>query len=373
MQATAHVAALDQLSNKLSDKPAQTWIEARHTYMNFMMDVLVPIVYETMYSIYQDAVELSKDQGEVEDKFRDFLREVRVWPINVVEGETQNVVQRYAPFAKLIKAVCVSNVMVLSAAQLNRPNATASKLRLNIPSCSVFVQTVYTNVASRFFDRPNLFRSGLTSDQTIANKEKAYEEIRNAIETSVRSLIPIPQVIESSMNFRGNNPIISTRAAPSARLSRPPQTTRPLPGVPPPLQPEEKRKSTMKITLSPQKVMSNSTVRLSNPTPRKSELVPPTKAVKTPATDLAPLKGSERIPSEGKPAPRVSGIRDSQPTSRISFAAPDAKKFPPPRPSHFQQRTASDAIKTVMDELDIKSDKRDTISSSSSSDDESIE
>lgn len=126
--------------------------------------------------------------------FMDYLVETKVWSINIINGETQNILKFCPWFASLLKSVFVSNVMVLSSAQLNRQNAPAGKVRLNIPQCQVFVQALYANVAARLFNRPNIFRTeGLTSDQIIGNRVIAYQEIEKAIDATVRCLIPFPQ------------------------------------------------------------------------------------------------------------------------------------------------------------------------------------
>lgn len=59
-------APLDHLANKPPAKVAENWVEAKNIYNNTLHDVLIPLVYETMYGVYKDAENLtpSKNQGE---------------------------------------------------------------------------------------------------------------------------------------------------------------------------------------------------------------------------------------------------------------------------------------------------------------------
>jgi len=215
---------LSGISNK-GTRPVDNWIKAMDIYTVLLKNELIPIVYESLLSIYKDAEELTllKTPEEIERKFLEHLAEVKVWPINIVKGETQAILERCHWFADLLKGVFVSNVMVLSSAQLNLPNAPAAKLRIQIPQCPEFVQTLYTNVAARFFDRPNVFRSdGLSSDQIFDNIRRAKKEIAAAVDDTVVQLIPIRQIISTSMNFHGNNAIIATK--PHPQRNAPPPT-----------------------------------------------------------------------------------------------------------------------------------------------------
>ena len=171
----------------------------------------------------------TKTNEGIEKVFMDFLAETKVWSLPIIDGETAEI-KRICPwFSELIKVTFVAHTMVLLSAQLNRQNAPSGRVPLNIPSCPVFVQALYTNVATAFFNHPNVFRTrGLTSDQMIDNRNMAYNEIRGAIDATVRSLIPFPQIIQASLNFVGNNPVITARPAPPAQQQqqRPPGSGR---------------------------------------------------------------------------------------------------------------------------------------------------
>jgi hypothetical protein len=80
---------LDGLANKPPNRTVDNWVEAKNIYSEYLRDVLVPVVYDTMYSIYLDAVNLSstKKPEDIEKQFMDFLVEVKVWPLPIVQGK----------------------------------------------------------------------------------------------------------------------------------------------------------------------------------------------------------------------------------------------------------------------------------------------
>lgn len=431
---------LDSVSNKTPSKPADNWIEARRIYMETLFDVLTNLVYETILSIHEDAVRLSegKTPEQVERTFMDYLAEVKVWSISIINGETQNIVQYYPRFASLLKGVCVSNVMVLSSAQLNRQDAPPGKVRLNIPSCPVFVQALYTNVAARIFNVPNLFRTtGLTGDQLIENKRRAYAEIQAAIDATVRAQIPLPDIIESSMNFKGNNPVITAKPNNPSRRSQmsfhhsPQQQQAP----PSPVQrisstqmaPSEKRMGSsvqaqqaveatrsLKSVAKPSVVASAANPRASQiagrePEEKKSANVRVSQInnlIGAVASKQQEKREKEKQESEQKPKKSIPPGRDSvrrddkvkkressasppdkERKSKISFAAPrppvhqkksstqQQPKKSPTRPSHFHKHTRSEAIEDMVDRLNLSREDslENSISSSSSTSSSSSE
>ncbi len=321
---------------KRPNKPAENWIEACHLYMDTLKDVLTPIIYNTIYSIHEDAVRLTEKGALVERTFMDYLAEVKVWSITIINGESQEILQRCSWFSQLLRGVFVSNVMVLSSAQLNRPNAPASKLRLNIPPVPVFVQALYTQVAQRFFNQPHLFKTqGVPSDQMIENKNQAQREIHQAIEATVRGLLPLPQIIESAMNFRGNNPIISAKQAPS------------------------RRRDTSSVAFPNLKTPVE---KKSLPSEETREL--PARRSKSPVETILPKKSV--VPTVKAAVAQENEFRQSQ----ISFSAPRKTKI---RPSEFRQRVKSEALDEVLDRLRFDSvESRESPSLDSSDSDSSL-
>jgi hypothetical protein len=286
--------------------------------------------------------------------------ETKVWSLPIIEGETTNII-KYCPwFNKLLKGVFVSNVMVLSSAQLNRQNAPAGKVRLHIPQCQAFVQALYANVAARLFNHPNIFRTvSLTSDQLIDKRNLANREIEIAIDATVRSLLPIPQVIESSMNFSGNNPVITARPPP------PPPT--PTARVGAETQRSGSRVSSRTIETKRQNFAPKP--RLTPPAPPAN--IPAPAPVQVPAQAPAPATfqahatDTRRRPSETtkinefrQSAPKARGDNRGDKKSQISFRA--ERKQSPPR------RIFSKDVQSVREQLDMESAKSSSSSRSSS-------
>jgi hypothetical protein len=283
-------------------------------------------------------------------------------------------VLKFCPwFSKLLKGVFVSHVMVLSSAQLNRQNAPAGKVRLNIPTCPVFVQTLYTNVAARLLNHPNVFHTqGLTSNQIIDNRNTAHREIEEAIHATVRRLMPLPDVIESAMNFQGNNPVITARhavaPAPGARTPTAPgqqgrvsaRNFQPKPRLTPPVPPRKPLVSAPANT-TPTAHMTPAT-RGASSSPAAAAVISKLSApVKTSRNTPAKVEQKSRI---SLPPPRQEARQDEFRHSAISFKAPAAKEREGPHRSGGRHLSE---VKKVVEQLDMDSISREPSSSSSSS------
>jgi hypothetical protein len=367
---------------KRPNKPTENWIEACHLYMDTLKDVLTPIVYNTVYSIHEDAIRLTEKGGVVERTFMDYLAEVKVWSITIINGESQEILTHCPWFSSLLRGVFVSNVMVLSSAQLNRPNAPASKLRLNIPPVPVFVQSLYTQAAGRFFNQPHLFKTqGVTSDVMIEHKNQAQREIHQAIESTVRGLLPLPQIIESAMNFRGNNPIISSKQAPSSR--RRDTSSVAFPTMPPPQGKLTQSRDSSSSVPSEKQGQQLETLRSSasefqkpRPSSRPSGVVSATSLVSNAvaSSEIVDKRRSSHKTATTLENPRVStmkatSVRTSGVTpskllensefrqSSISFSKKPTRKSSPVkiRPSEFRERIKSEALDEVLDRLRFNS------------------
>jgi hypothetical protein len=289
-------------------------------------------------------------------------------------------VLKFCPwFSKLLKGVFVSHVMVLSSAQLNRQNAPAGKVRLNIPTCPVFVQTLYTNVAARLLNHPNVFHTqGLTSNQIIDNRNTAHREIEEAIHATVRRLMPLPDVIESAMNFQGNNPVITARhaaaPAPGARTPTAPgqqgrvsaRNFQPKPRLTPPV-PARKPGAALAPAAPVSTTAPPSTTPVTRPSssPAAAAVISKLSApVKTPRnTPTTVAKEKSRI---SLPPPRQEARQDEFRHSAISFKAPVApSKIGSAR--HQSGGRHLSEVKKVVEQLDMDSISREPSSSSRSS------
>ena len=107
---------------------------------------------------------------------------------------TDNITNRCAWFNDLLAAVFVSCVKILSAVRLNKDN---KKISLKLPTNEVFIQTCYNNAAKDLYRDPYIYHE--TQNEHERN-DKLYERFCMCIETSVKELIPVQQILQTYMS-----------------------------------------------------------------------------------------------------------------------------------------------------------------------------
>jgi len=105
-----------------------------------------------------------------------------------------NITNRCAWFNDLLAAVFVSCVKILSAVRLNKGN---KKISLKLPTNEVFIQTCYNNVAKDLYQDPYIYHE---NQNEHARNDKLYERFCVCIETSVKELIPVQQILQTYMS-----------------------------------------------------------------------------------------------------------------------------------------------------------------------------
>ena len=94
----------------------------------------------------------------------------------------------------LLAAVFVSCVKILSAVRLNKDN---KKISLKLPTNEVFIQTCYNNAAKDLYRDPYIYHE---TQNEHARNDKLYERFCVCIETSVKELIPVQQILQTYMS-----------------------------------------------------------------------------------------------------------------------------------------------------------------------------
>jgi hypothetical protein len=148
---------------------------------------------ETFETMYEEAYKLTKGR-KVLVMYQKLLKEVPNWSDSMSKTHTDNITNRCAWFNDLLAAVFVSCVKILSAVRLNKDN---KKISLKLPTNEVFIQTCYNNAAKDLYQDPYIYHEN--QNEHIRN-DKLYERFCTCIETSVKELIPVQQILQTYMS-----------------------------------------------------------------------------------------------------------------------------------------------------------------------------
>jgi len=167
-------------------------VEAKREYLEQLSILMCPPMIDVFIEMYEEAYKLSKGR-KVLQMFQKLLKDVPEWNETMAKDHTDNIANRCAWFKDLVAAVFVSSVKILSAVRLNKDN---KKLSVKLPTNEVFIHSCYKNVAKDLYKDPYIF-SETQSEHT--RNDKLYDRFSYCIETTVKELIPVQQILQTYM------------------------------------------------------------------------------------------------------------------------------------------------------------------------------
>jgi len=173
--------------------PLSIMVEAKKEYLGQMCLVMCPPMIEVFQEIYNEAVKTSKGK-QVLMMFQKHLKEVPNWSNAMSKRHSDNITDRCSWFSDLLAAVFVACTKILSAVRLKAEN---KKISLKLPTEEVFIQTCYNNIAKDLYKDPRIFSE---EQSEYLRDEKLTGRFTLCIESTVRELIPIQQILQTYMS-----------------------------------------------------------------------------------------------------------------------------------------------------------------------------
>jgi len=168
-------------------------VEAKREYLGQLCILMCPVMIEVYEEMYKEAYNLSKGR-KVLIMFQKLLKEVPNWSDAQSKSHSDNIANRCAWFNDLIAAVFVSCVKILSAVRLSKDN---KKISLKLPTNEVFIQMCYNKAAENLYNDPYIYHD---SQNENARNDKLFERFSACIESAVKELIPVQQILQTYMS-----------------------------------------------------------------------------------------------------------------------------------------------------------------------------
>ncbi len=151
-------------------------LDAKKEYTQRLQEIVEPQISSTLIDIFE------QNDCDYYD-FQMALRQIPYWNSTIVNTKTQYLITQYPFFDNLVAAVIVTYVKVLSAIRLgDRPN-----VKLQLPKTEDFVHELYKQIARIVYYDP----------ETIDSNEDMMNAVGDAIENSIRRLIPYEDILQS--------------------------------------------------------------------------------------------------------------------------------------------------------------------------------
>lgn len=170
-------------------------VTARNEYMYYLKKQLSKLVLEGFIEIYKDAVETQKrmESYEYTKQFQRFLRAVPEWNQTILVNETKRITSEIVYLQKLVTAIFISEVKILTSIKLGGEN---KNFHLDMLPSDILVHKIYINLSMTIYNSVDL----LNKFKDIENNKINYNIVRNIIEEGIEetviNLIPIKTILE---------------------------------------------------------------------------------------------------------------------------------------------------------------------------------
>lgn len=94
---------------------------------------------------------------------------------------------------QVVTAIFMSYVKIMSSVRLRGSN---SKIKIKIPTCEIFIHSVYTKSAQQIFGEPFIFKENVSSLTRHENYKKIIGIINDSIDESITNMVPIENILQ---------------------------------------------------------------------------------------------------------------------------------------------------------------------------------
>lgn len=173
-------------------------VEARKLYTQQMTELLTPLLYQGIKSIFDSC---KTNDKRVLKSFQEKLCFVSKWNQTIIDKEFSRILKGTDCnwMDKLLEAVFVSNVKVLSSVAFK----TDKVINIKIPDTKNFIHKCYIECARYFYKIPSLIddrREFLSFLEIQKNVKLSNMGISDSIEKTIRDSIPIQDILENYLN-----------------------------------------------------------------------------------------------------------------------------------------------------------------------------
>lgn len=190
-------------------------VEIKNEYTTYLVDVLIPLIYEGIQSTYNYATEqcekldaLSQTNQNIKNPgvlkiFQSCLKEIPSLSAAAIETET-NRIKEYSRcsewFDDLVKAVIKSYIVLLTY------NATGKTCKLvddryhEKINVNEFIHKCYIECSVVFFNNPELMWTGHNNEMLQTCKTISYNQIRQSILNAIQKMLPIKLILQEYLS-----------------------------------------------------------------------------------------------------------------------------------------------------------------------------
>ncbi len=189
----------------------KTIVDSKDIYTEYLLNVLTPLLYEGIFSLYEKAQLFEKKYAEECKKnpstknpgvivlFQHFLCEMSKLNDNLIVDEATRIKDNSKCadiFDDLIKAVIKSHIIVLTYTASRKTSAIVNEKFHEKIETKTFVHACYLECSRLFYDHPMLFWHDFKSHELKENQRIIYQLIKIGIKNAIKRSLPMKEILD---------------------------------------------------------------------------------------------------------------------------------------------------------------------------------
>ena len=172
--------------------------EAKNEYSSRLVSTMTPLLIQGIKSIFNEAVNLCKDNDENEKylmTFQNLLSHIPKWNNSIIEQEKTRIIERSGCNYLEDLITCV-HITQLKSLTVTRVGLKQKKINIDIPNLNTFIHKSYIAIARKIYVNVYLFEKDILPLQIQKNNRELEIIIKECILNSVRENIPIENILK---------------------------------------------------------------------------------------------------------------------------------------------------------------------------------
>ena len=127
-------------------------VAARNEYTDELKETLAPLLLEGFVTIFDVAEKKQEEEGTYKPimQFQLFLRDIPKWNQSILVDETNRILDKIPYLQKLLTAIFVSHVKILSSIKLG---GSHKNIQIKIPPSDILIHKLYIICAQEIFKK----------------------------------------------------------------------------------------------------------------------------------------------------------------------------------------------------------------------------
>jgi len=175
------------------------FVETKSEYTIQLVNVLTPLVYEGIQSIYSEALKISDETNNVLKVFQSFLKRIPKWNSEMIKQETDRIMNNSKSFSwlsDLVKATVKANIIVLTYNPSNKNINKVDAKNYQDIKIEDFIHKVYIECARELWNNPYLMYHQYPAIELKRNQRDTINLVKESIKEGIRKLLPVKQILE---------------------------------------------------------------------------------------------------------------------------------------------------------------------------------